>query len=109
MFSSRYLPGHSVSLGVCPVDYNCFQQTESNVKEVKEEESLMPQDALLGLPLPKPVLARQFTCELDLFLLLNLPHTYFFSTFSKESLRSLYQCILSLERFTCNIFREDLD
>ena len=61
MFSSRYLLGHSVSLGVCPVDYNCFQQTESNVKEVKEEESLMPQDALLGLPLPNPVLAWQFT------------------------------------------------
>lgn len=69
----------------------------------------MPQDALLGLPLPKPVLAWQCTCALDLFLLLSLPHAYFFSTFSKESLRSLYQCILSLDRFTCNIFREDVD
>lgn len=102
------MPGNFVSLRVCPVDYDCFQQTESNVKEVKEEESLMPQDALLGLTLSKLVLAWQCTCELGLFLLLNLPHAYFFSTFSKESLRSLYQCILSLDRFTCNIFKEDV-
>lgn len=69
----------------------------------------MPQDALLGLLLPKPVLVLQFTCELDLFLLLNPPHAYFYSTFSKENVRSHHQCIFSLDRFTCNIFREDVD
>lgn len=68
LFSSRYLPGHSVSLGACSLDYDCVQKTESNVKEVKEEVSLMPQDALLGLPLHKPCFAWQFTCAFIFFL-----------------------------------------